>query len=173
MRISDEQIDIILSALENNSDAAEEARSLPLAAEKLRREFNAQLEPLLKRSLGDNAELLAIMAKLFLMNDVKILPAEKADLFVNIFGDSVAIFGVTPHGGGDFKLLTCAYTVPQDKRETLTVNLVLSSFIKVLAPSVDVQALTQTSPTASFVKDGVKFSATSHENLIMLTAVAE
>ena len=117
------------------------------------------------------------MEYLFTINDYKIFPNAGGDTFAKIFGSNVAIVGVTASDGGNFKILQCCYTAPEDNDETLFVQLILTAFVHSVAPDVEVPTLmnelTAEKSLGSVTRGEVNFSFSEDGNLNTLTAVAK
>lgn len=170
---TDSQFDRIFTDITKNPAAApENSATLDINVETLKERFNGFVAPNLKSILGTDD--ISAMEKLFLIYDYKIFPKPDGDTFVNIFGSNVAIVGLATPNGGNFKVLSCAYTAPEDKNETLFVQLILTAFVGSVAPDVSVaelmNELTAENSSGTVTKGNVKFSITEDGNLDTLTA---
>ena len=171
MRITPEQIDAIVDAFQTlNID--ENTPPLPVNVESLQKIYNAQINPLLEKAPLDDEEL-ALMQKLLLIDEYQINSADGMYFFFNIFGDTIGIFGI---GKTDenFKVLRLCFTVPENQRESQTLNFVFHAFNKVCVPeSDDVEFITALKENPSVTRNGVTFSMTQEGNLLTVTALAE
>lgn len=175
MSITNEQIDKIFEFIEANPAAAPESKSvLALDAANFQNNFNAEIQPFLDTCQFDDAETIEIMTKLFLIKEPQIFSSEAGKLFMNMFGDRTAIFGVSGNDDDRFKLLTCVYTTPEDTDENTLSSMVLNYFVMTLLPGVDAESfLRELSTTGQKVSGGMNFSIAADGNLIFVTAVAE
>ena len=173
---TEEQFGQIFAAVAQNPAAApERTKTLDLNVETLKAKFDNIATLILKHQLGTDD--VSQMEYLFTINDYKIFPNEGGETFAKIFGSNVALVGVTASNGGNFKVLQCCYTAPEDKDETLYVQLILTAFIHSVAPDVEVPALmnelTAANSLGSTVKGDLNFSMTEEGNLNTLTVVAK
>ena len=169
--ITSEQIDKIFERIDKNLAVnVENTLTLGLTADIVRNDFNVAIRPFLDKSELE-ADVRDVMEKLFLIREWKVFEAEGGKLFMNLFGDSVAIFGVTARGDNRFKLLTCVYVAPKTQNENTLASLVLASFVKVLLPTVDVEKFLR-GLSGGVTLDGIKFSLAADGGLIFVTAVA-
>ena len=171
MSISSEQIDKILEHIDKNPAlAAENTLTLNVTADALQRDFNIAIRPFIdKAPLEDDVR--DIMEKLFLISDWNVFEADGGKFFMNLFGDSVAICGVTAHDNDRFKLLSCIYVAPETSNENTLASLVLASFVKVLFPTVDAEKFLR-ELSGNVTRDGIKLSIAADGGLIFVTAVA-
>ena len=171
MSISSEQIDKILEHIDKNPAIdVENTLTLNVTADTLQRDFNIAIHPFIdKAPLEDDVR--DIMEKLFLISDWNVFEAEGGKFFMNLFGDSVAICGVTAHDNDRFKLLSCIYVAPETSNENTLASLVLASFVKVLFPTVDAEKFLR-ELTGIVTRDGIKLSLAADGGLIFVTAVA-
>ena len=175
MSITHEQVDKILAFVDANPAAAPENKSvLALDIASLQENFNAGMQTSLNTcNFDDAAETIEIVTKLFLIKEPQIFTSEAGKLFMNMFGDRTAIFGVSDNDDR-FKLLTCVYTTPEDTDENTLSSMVLNYFVKTLLPNVDAESfLRELSTTGQKIVGGVNFSIAADGNLIFVTAVAE
>ena len=173
---TEEQFGQIFAAVAQNPAAApERTKTLDLNVETLKAKFDNIATLILKHQLGTDD--VSQMEYLFTINDYKIFPNEGGETFAKIFGSNVALVGVTASNGGNFKVLQCCYTAPEDQDETLYVQLILTAFIHSVAPDVEVPALmnelTAANSLGSTVKGDLNFSMTEERNLNTLTVVAK
>ena len=173
---TEEQFGQIFAAVTQNPAAApERTKTLDLNVETLKAKFDNIATLILKHQLGTDD--VSQMEYLFTINDYKIFPNEGGETFAKIFGSNVALVGVTASNGGNFKVLQCCYTAPEDQDETLYVQLILTAFIHTVAPDVEVPALmnelTAANSLGSTVKGDLNFSMTEDGNLNTLTVVAK
>ena len=173
MRITHEQIDEIISSFES-LELDENSPSLPFDIKSLQENFNAQLEPFLAAAELDAQEL-ALMQKLLLINEYQTFNDEASDfeLFVNIFGDTIGLFGCGT-SGANFKILRLCFTVPENQREAKTLDFVFHAFTKIFTPDIDGEELIKALKTNPSVAGGnVIFSLTQKNNLLVVTAVGK
>ena len=171
MRITHEQIDEIMSEFES-LELDENSPPLPLNVDELQQRFNAQINPLLDAAELD-AEGLALMRKLLLIGEYQTFTDEASGLefFVNIFGDTIGLFGLKSIGG-NFKILRLCFTVPENQREAKTLDFVFHAFTKIFMPKVDGEQFINALKSNPFVfVNDVKFSLTQEDNLLTVTAV--
>ena len=172
MSITHEQIDVILEKIaQNPAIAPENTLTLKVTADALQNDFNTAIQPFLdKAELEDDVR--DVMEKLFLISEWNVFTDNGVKFFMNLFGDSVAIFGVMADDGERFKLLNCVYVMPETPNETTLASLVLASFVKVLLPNVDAEKFLR-ELTGDVTRDGIKFSIAADSGLIFVTAVAK
>ena len=171
MRITREQVDEITVAFER-LNLADIPSTLPLNIETLKEKFNARINSFLEPAPLDE-ESRALMHKLLLIDDYKTFTDTGKDFFFNLFGDTIGLFAYG-FSGDNFKIVRLCFTVPDNQRESQTLNLVFDAFMKSFLPEADgeefISAL-KTNPEV--VRDGVKFSLTQNDNLLTVTAVGE
>ena len=172
-----EQVDKIMNYVDQNPAASPENTSaLNLTPEQLKTKFNAELKPVLDKTQFENDEERATMEKVFLIQDFQLFEEEGGKFYLNVFGDGVAILGMTGNNDDSFKLASCAYINPETQGEKVLSSLVLFSFVKSVAPEENPQKLLETlaaEQSGSLTRNGIKFSAVKDGNLILLSAVAE
>lgn len=172
-----EQVDKIMNYVDQNPAASPENTSaLKLTPEQLKEKFNAELKPVLDKTKFENDEERATMEKVFLIQDFQIFEEEGGKFYLNIFGDGVAVLGMTGNNDDNFKLASCAYINPETQGEKVLSSLVLLSFVKAVAPEENPQNLLETlaaEQSGTLTRNGIKFSAVKDGNLILLSAVAE
>ena len=171
MRITHEQIDEIMSEFES-LELDENSPSLPLNVDELQQQFNAQINPLLDAAELD-AEGLALMRKLLLIGEYQTFTdeASRLEFFVNIFGDTIGLFGLKSIGG-KFKILRLCFTVPENRREAQTLDFVFHAFTKIFLPDVNGEQFINALKSNPFViVNDAKFSLTQKDNLLTVTAV--
>lgn len=171
-----EQVDKIMNYVEQNPAASPENTSaLNLTPAQLQEKFNAELKPVLDKTQFENDEERTTMEKVFLIQDFQIFEEENGKFYLNIFGDGVAILGMTGNNDDRFKLASCAYINPESQGEKVLSSLVLFSFVKSVAPEENPQKLLETlaaEQSGSLTRNGIKFSVIKDGNLILLSAVA-
>lgn len=171
-----EQVDKIMDYVEQNPAASPENTStLNLTPAQLQEKFNTELKPVLDRTQFENDEERATMEKIFLIQDFQLFEEEVGKFYLNIFGDGVAILGVTGNNDDRFKLATCAYINPETPGEKVLSLQVLLSFVKSVAPEENAPKLLEAlaaEQSGTLTRNGVKFSTVKDGNLILLSAVA-
>ena len=76
-------------------------------------------------------------------------------------------------GDDRFKILVCAYTVPETNEENVLSSMILVGFVKVLLPDVDAEKfLREMSASGKKFSGGVNFSISSEDNITFVTAEA-
>lgn len=171
MRITSEQIDAIVDAFQN-FQIDENTPSLPVNVESLQERYNARINPLLDRAQLDE-ETLGLMQQLLLINEYQVNSADGLYFFFNIFGDTIGIFGLGEEGG-NFKVLRLCFTVPENQRESQTLDFVFHAFTKVFLPeSDDVEFITALRSNPEVNRNGFVFSMAQEGNLLTVTALAE
>ena len=106
MRITHEQIDEIVDAFAE-CQIDENSPTLKFNVESLQENFNAQINPLLEKTfeLGElDAESLALLKHLLLIDEYQIHSADDMEFFFNIFGDTIGLFGIKKRDE-NFKIL--------------------------------------------------------------------
>lgn len=171
-----EQVDKIMNYVDQNPAASPENTSvLKLTPAQLKEKFNAELKHVLDKTKFENDEERATMEKVFLIQDFQIFEEEGGKFYLNIFGDGVAVLGMTGNNDDNFKLASCAYINPETQGEKVLSSLVLLSFVKAVAPEENPQNLLETlaaEQSGTLTRNGIKFSAVKDGNLILLSAVA-
>lgn len=174
---TESQFDKIFTDVTKNPAAApESSATFDLNIDTFKEKFNGFVAPFLKQSLG--VDDISAFEHLFMIKTYKIFPNAGGDTFANVFGTknpNVAIVGVTVPDGGNFKVLQCCYTTPEDNDEIFAAQLALAAFVHCVAPDVEVPTLmselTAENSSGTVTKNGVKFSIAEDGNLNMLTAV--
>ena len=118
MKFTSEQIDTLMKFIDENFPA--NAAPLPLDADALQKNFNADMRAFLNQcSFGDTKEA-EVTEKLFLIGEfLKVFELPSGKFFFNVFGDGTAILGASGTGDDRFKILVCAYTVPETNDENI------------------------------------------------------
>ena len=181
MQFTTEHIDKILSVIEQNPALSKrKKKTLGFGLEKFQRDFNAKMNPVLDEMFGDNPKMRADMETFFLIKEYQIFPGEPYgslyDVFTNILHENVLILGMTNAMDADdnFKLLSFINLIPETKDEFLVTGMLMTNFLEILLPGVDVaKFLKQSAPSPVFVKKGLKFLTEAHDDLIFLTATAK
>ena len=175
--LTNEHIDTVMNYIGQHPSAQPEStKVLNIDAAQLKSRFNAELEPILSQTQFDSDETRAVMEKLFYIEEFQVFNAEDASLYMNVFGDSVTIIGVTSNNDPRFKILTCVYTMPETKNDDTMSSLILVSFVKSILPVTDVESFLRevtAAQSAGLTRDGVKFNVGRDGDLIVVTAVAE
>ena len=164
---------IFTDVAQNPAAAPENSKTLDVNVDTFKEKFDTAAKLILKQALGTDD--ISDMEYLFTINDYKIFPNAGGDTFAKIFGSNVAVVGVTLPEGGNFKILQCCYTAPEDKNETLYVQLILTAFVHSVAPEVEVPTLmnelTAENSSGSVTRGDLKFSIAEDGNLDTLTVV--
>ncbi len=164
---------IFTDVAQNPAAALENSKTLDVNVDTFKEKFDTAAKLILKQALGTDD--ISDMEYLFTINDYKIFPNAGGDTFAKIFGSNVAVVGVTLPEGGNFKILQCCYTAPEDKNETLYVQLILTAFVHSVAPEVEVPTLmnelTAENSSGSVTRGDLKFSIAEDGNLDTLTVV--
>ena len=166
-----EQLDKVLAYIEQNP-----AATLKLDIATLQNNFNAVMESVFAEAKFDSDEEREVMEKLFLIKDYKIFEADEGKIFLNGFGDSAAIFGVTGKDDDRFKVLTCVYTTPENQTDMTFSSLILGSFMTTVLPAVEPETFLRelaASKSGQLTRDGITFSLAKQDGLILLTAIEE
>ena len=176
MKFTSEQIDKMIAFAEQNFP--EDAAPLPLDIDGLQKNFNAEMRIFLDKCQFDDAEVAEVMETLLLIKDFyQITEFEGGKFFFNTFGDRTAIFGLSTSDYNLFRLLTCAYTMPETKDEDTLSSVILATFVKILLPTVEFfdteKFLRELSTSVTKTQDGIKFSIAADGNLIFVKAVKE
>lgn len=172
MSITNEQIDTIFEHIgQNPAIAPENSLTLKITAYSMQNDFNTAIRPFLDKAQFEY-DLREIMEQLFLIREWNIFAEGGIKFFMNLFGDSVAIFGVMADDDNQFKLLSCVYITPTTKNEEILASLVLVSFVKVLLPTVDAEKFLR-GLTGNVTRDGIEFSLAADDGLTFVTAVAQ
>lgn len=172
MKFTREQIDTLMKFVDENFSA--NAAPLPIDFDALQKNFNADMRAFLNQCAFDDAEETEVMEKLFLIGGfLQVFKLPSGKFFFNIFGDRTAILGASGTGDDRFKILVCAYTVPETKAENVLSSMILVGFVKVLLPAVDAEKfLRELSASGAKTSGGVNFSISSTGNIIFVTAEA-
>ena len=158
------QLDSIFLNVEQNGGSA----TFDLNAETFKEKFNGIMIPILKEAM--QTDDVSAVEYLFLIKDYKII----GNTFANMFGDYRVMVVANGAEGGNFKAMSFCFTTPEERDESLFTVLLLSAFVKSLAPDVDpenlMNELTAEGSSGEVVKGDIKFSLTSDGNLNNLTA---
>lgn len=172
-----EHVDKLLDYVDQNPATASANKStLTIDAEQFKKSFNAEMNPVIAQTKFNNDEEREVMEKIFLIDEFQVFEEEDDKFYLNIFGNSVSVFGVTGNDAPNFKLLACAYIAPENKGEMAISSLVLVSFVKVLVPDANPETFLRElsdNQSGNTVRNGIKFSAKRDGDLIMLSAVKE
>lgn len=171
MTAQGEAIPLTRAQLDNiffNVEQVETSTTFDFNAETFKDTFNGRITPILKKAMGTND--ISEVEYLFLIKDYKII----GKTFANMFGDYRVMIVGNLSDEGNFKTLGFCFTTPEERDESLFTVLLLSAFVKSIAPDVDPEALmnelTAENSSGSVVKGGVTFSITEDGNLNTLTA---
>ena len=169
-----EQIDKIMAYVNQNPAASpENTATLPLTPTMFRKNFNADVKSVLDKAQFDSAEDREIMEKIFLIQDFQVYESNDGKFYLNVFGNRVAIFGVTANDNNRFKFVSCAYTMPENQDEKSLSSLILVTFAKAVALNENPQALLSdlaAAQSSTLTRNGVTFSAVRDNDLILLSA---
>ena len=172
---TDNQFNKIFTDITKNP-ALENSATFGVNVETFKEKFNASAEPILKEITG--LDDLSAMAHLFLIYDYKVFNLNGVDVFANTFGNkSVSVVGVTAPDGGNFKVLQCCYTTAEEQDDLFVTQMVLTAFVRSIAPDVEVPTLmgelTAENSSGTVTKGDVTFSVAEDGNLNVLTAVVK
>ena len=172
MKFTSEQIDTLIKFVDENFPANDSP--LPIDFDALQKNFNAEMKTFLNQCPFDDAEEAEVMEKLFLIGDfLQVFDLPGGKFFFNLFGDRTAILGASGAGDDRFKILVCAYTIPETNDETTLSSMILIGFVKVLLPAVDAEKfLRELSASGKKFSGGVKFSIAAEDNITFVTAEA-
>ena len=158
------QLDNIFVNVEKNETSA----TFDLNAETFKEKFNGIMIPILKEAM--QSDDVSEVEYLFLIKDYKLI----GKTFANMFGDYRVMIVANCADDGNFKTLNFCFTTPEENDESLFTVLLISSFVKSIAPDVDpktlVEELTAENSSGEVVKGDIKFSLMSDGNLNTLTA---
>ena len=172
MKFTSEQINTLMKFVDENFSA--NATPLPIDFDALQKNFNAEMKTVLNQCRFSDAEETAVMEKLFLIGDfLQVFELPSGKFFFNLFGERTAILGASGTGDNRFKILVCAYTVPETNEENILSSMILVGFVKVLLPAVDAEKfLRELSASGKKISGGVNFSISSEDNITFVTAGA-
>lgn len=166
-----DQAEKILSHLSNNP-AVQSSKTLNSNVESFQKSFNAQIESILKQA-NLSAEDSATFQKFLLIKDYKTFSESGQNLFLNNFGNSITVLGIS-EANSNFKILSFCFTVPENKGEENVLDLVFTTFARVLLPDVDLRdLLTEVKAKSSCVRNGIRFSLSQDGTLNILDLTAE
>lgn len=166
-----DQAQKILSHLSNNP-AIQSSKTLNTNIESFQKSFNAQIESFLKQA-NLSAEELSASQKFLLIKDYKTFSESGRNLFLNNFGNSITVLGISEENS-NFKILSFCFTVPENKGEENVLDLVFTTFARVLLPDTDLRdLLTEVKAKSSCVRNGIKFSLFQDGTLNILDLTAE
>lgn len=169
-KIAEDYVGEIIGRLANNP-AVDKPATLPFNAPFLQKNFNAQLELLLKLDVDEDDR--TIWRELLSLDECKLFSDDETALFVKIFGDGVGLFGFGA-AGDNFKILSLCFTEPEKFRETQMLNFVFGAFSKCFLPKVDpaeVRAVLKAN--YFFAAGGLVFTLIQNGKLKMFNIVAE
>lgn len=174
MRITDEQIDTLLAFIDGHPAAQiNNGRTLPISADNFKLRFNAEVIPILRRD-DLNDEERTTLKKLFLIEKWKILNSPVGKVFMNVFDDNAAIFGVTGKDGDRFKFILCAFTPSETPNDKIHASLIVAALAKVLLPSKDARKFLQDlTAVNNMIIGGMEFSLGKVGDLILISAAKE
>ncbi len=169
---TEEQFDKIVAHTVANP-AASEAATLNLDAATFQRNYNAFITNFIRETSaqGDDA---AMMERIFLLNDAKTFENDSKQVFTKNFANRAVIIGFN-EAGGNFKVLNFFATIAEDRDDALFNVLVLQGFLRGIDPTLNAGDLlneAQKDPSKPVIRNGVKFSVATIENINIVTAVA-
>jgi len=169
---TEEQFDKIVAHTVANP-AASEAATLNLDAATFQRNYNAFITNFIRETdaQGDDA---AMMERIFLLNDAKTFENDSKQVFTKNFANRAVIIGFN-EAGGNFKVLNFFATIAEDRDDALFNVLVLQGFLRGIDPTLNAGDLlneAQKDPSKPVIRNGVKFSVATIENINIITAVA-
>ena len=169
---TEEQFDKIVAHTVANP-AASEAATLNLDAATFQRNYNAFITNFIRETSaqGDDA---AMMERIFLLNDAKTFENDSKQIFTKNFANRAVIIGFN-EAGGNFKVLNFFATIAEDRDDALFNVLVLQGFLRGIDPTLNAGDLlneAQKDPSKPVIRNGVKFSVATIENINIITAVA-
>lgn len=170
-----EQVDKLMSQVGNNPAASPDNKSLlMITPAQFKKNFNNELRPVISQAKYDNDEERVLMEQVFLIQDYQVFEATGGLFYLNVFGNSTAVFGVTGNDNNRFKLLNCAYTKPENPGEEMISSMVLMAFVTVVAPEENPQQLLKdlgAEESGTLIRGGVKFTAARDGDLVLVSAV--
>lgn len=173
--LTHEQIDELVECIgQNPATMSANTSTLNVDIDGLQKDFNADINSILAQAQFENDEQREVMEKLFLIKDYQIFAAEEGKIFMNAFGNSVVIIGVTGNEDDRFKLLACAFATPENQDDMTLSSLVLASFVKVILPDADPEQFLNelfSAQSGDLIRDGIHFTVEQNSNLNILTAV--
>ena len=173
--LTHEQLDELVEHIgQNPATTSANTSTLNIDIDSLQKDFNADINSILAQAQFENDEQREFMEKLFLIKDYQIFAAEEGKVFMNAFGNSVVIIGVTGNGDDHFKLLAYAFTTPENQDDMTLSSLILASFVKVILPDADPEQFLNalfSAQSGDLVRDGIHFTVEQNGNLNILTAV--
>lgn len=169
---TEEQFDKIVAHTVANP-AASEAATLNLDAATFQRNYNAFITNFIRETSaqGDDA---AMMERIFLLNDAKTFENDSKQIFTKNFANRAVIIAFN-EAGGNFKVLNFFATIAEDRDDALFNVLVLQGFLRGIDPTLNAGDLlneAQKDPSKPVIRNGVKFSVATIENINIITAVA-
>lgn len=117
----------------------------------------------------------AMMRQIFLLNDAKTYENGTNQIFAKNFLNRVVIVGLNEIGG-NFKVLNFFATIAEERDDAMFNVLVLNAFIRGINPDLDATELlneASKNPSEPVIRNGVKFSVATIENINIVTAVAQ
>ena len=166
-----DQAQKMLNNLASNP-ALKGSKTLNTNIDSLQKNFNAQIESMLKQT-NLSAEELSTLQKFFLIKEYKTFSESGLKLFLNTFGNTITILGIGEENS-NFKILSFCFTVPENSREENALDLVFTAFARVLLPDADLKdLLTEVKAKSSCVRNGIKFSLSQDGNLNIFDLTAE
>ncbi len=166
-----EQLDEIISRTAENS-AAESGATLPVDAETFQKNFNAFVINFIRETDAGYTDA-SMMKRIFLLNDAKTFTRDGHQLFAKNFLNRALVVGLSD--GGKCKVLNFFATHAENRDDALFNVLVLQAFVRGIAPEFDAMnmlAAAEKNPSATVIRDGVKYSVVTDGNTDIVTAVA-
>ena len=166
-----DQAEKIISHLSNNP-AIQSSKTLNTNVESFQKSFNAQVESIVKQA-NLSAEDSAALQNVLLIKDYKTFSESGRNLFLNNFGNSITVLGISEENS-NFKILSFCFTVPENKSEENVLDLVFTTFARVLLPDADLKKLLiEVKANSSYTQNGIKFSLFQDGTLNILDLTAE
>ena len=167
-----EQIEETISITVKNPDAAED-KSLPFDAATFQRNYRNYIANFVREpnAGADAAEAINFLS----LDDAAYLTRDDKNLFAKDFLGRVSIVGLSDNGG-NLKVLNFFAAVLEGRDDALLNVLILQAFVQGIAPDFDAMTLlnqAKKNPSAPVIRDGIKFSISTFNNMNIITAVAE
>ena len=166
-----EQFNRMLSISAQNYNAE---KNLALDVATFQKNFNEFMTNFIKESnaTDDDAKT---MEEVFMISEPMIVQTDVGYFLAKNFMNRVAIVGLV-EADGTLKNLNFFTTQTEDKNETAVAVLILEGFTKSISPDLSASILFEDfekNQNAPVIKNGIKFSIATEENVNFITAVAE
>ena len=151
-----------------------ENKNLSLDAATFQKNFNDFMTNFIKETDAKDNDA-KNLEEIFLIKEPMIVQTDAGDFLAKNFMNRVAIVGLLD-ANGSLRNINFFTIQTQDKDEVMVPVLILEAFAKSISPDLSASALMEDfekNKNAPIVKNGIKFSIATDENINFITSIAE